>query len=266
MRNLLGRLAGRHAIFLAFSIVLLAGFEYLICVIVSTVNVSGAIEELMKFIPPFLSSLVSEQLFAGLTSRGILAFGWNHPIPQALGAAVAIVLATRAVAGEVESGVMELLLSQPFSRMSYMAAQTSFGFMSLALLSLAGVAGTTIGQEYFELGLFNSAALLKLALNYFLLQSTWFAITLVFSVFGRESGRVASAAFLLALISYFVNVIGTLWSDATFLLPYSLHAYYSPQAILVQGTLAAKSVLVLSGVLIACIGFAAWRFQRRDIP
>lgn len=266
MRNLLQRLAARHAFFLLFSLVLLGGFEFLMCALVSTVNVSGAIEELMKSVPPFMRSMVGDKFFAGLTTRGILAFGWNHPVAQALGTAVAIVLAARAFAGEIESGVMELLLSQPVSRMSYFIAQISFAMLALAVLTLAGVVGTIIGQKFFELEMFETGSLLKLGFNFFLLQSSWFGLTLVFSVFGRESGRVASAAFLLALSSYLVQAIGTLWPAAAFLLPYSLYTYYSPQAILVENTLAGKSMTILFSVFVVCIGLAAWRFQRRDIP
>lgn len=266
MLNLLRHLTARHSVFLIFSLALLGGFEYLMCAAVATVNVRGAIEELMKSVPPVVQAMVGNEFFAGLTTRGILAFGWNHPVAQALGAAVAIVLATRAVAGEIESGVMELLLSQPLSRTRYFIAQTSFAMLALATLSLVGALGTLIGQKFFRLEMFDTLSLLKLGLNFFLLQSAWFSLTLLLSVFGRESGRVASAAFLLALSSYLVQAIGTLWPAAAFLLPYSLYTYYSPQAVLVQNTLAGKSIAVLCSVVLICVGTAAWRFQRRDIP
>jgi ABC-type transport system involved in multi-copper enzyme maturation permease subunit len=266
MFNLLRRLAARHAFFLLFSLALLGGFQYFICAAVSSVNVSGVLEELMKSLPPFMRSLVGDQFFAGLTTRGILAFGWNHPIALALGTAIGIVLAARAIAGEIESGVLELLLSQPLSRMSYFLAHTTFAIFSLAVLSISGVAGTFIGQEVFGLEPFETGALLKLALNFFLLHCAWFALTMAFSVVGRESGRVSTAGFLVALVSYVVQVIGKLWPPSAFLLPYSLHSYYSPQAILVENTTQGKPLFVLFSISLICTGFAAWRFRRRDIP
>jgi hypothetical protein len=93
MLNLLRRLAARHAAFLLICSVLLGLFELLMCAIVSTMNLSGAFNELMKSAPAFLRSMIGEEFLGGLTTRGILAFGWNHPIAQALGTAVAIVLA-----------------------------------------------------------------------------------------------------------------------------------------------------------------------------
>jgi ABC-type transport system involved in multi-copper enzyme maturation permease subunit len=108
--------------------------------------------------------------------------------------------------------------------------------------------------------------LFKVALNFFLLHGVWYGITLLFSVFGREAGRVAFIGFLLALVSYFVQVIAQLWTKATFLLPCTVHTYYSPQKILVNGELKPISVIVLVGLIVVSIGIAGWRFKKRDIP
>ncbi len=266
MFNLALHIARRHALFLVVSMCLLAGFQYLLCVVVSTVNLGAAIEEITKSLPPAVQSLMSEQFFYGLSTRGILAFGWNHPIALALGAAVGIVLAARAIAGEVESGGMELLLSQPLSRSQYLVTQCLLALGVLAIVSFAGIIGTMLGQKVFRLELFGLKSLLKLTISFFLLQSSLFAFTLALSVFGRESGHVATAGFLFALISYLIHVIGRMWSKAAFLLPYSLYNYYSAQAALIDDRLAWKSIAVFVGVFFFSVGFAMWRFVRRDIP
>jgi ABC-type transport system involved in multi-copper enzyme maturation permease subunit len=264
--NLLRRLTARHALFLAVSIILLGGFEYLICALVSTVDISGAAGQIIKSLPPSLRSMLGEEFLGGLTTRGILAFGWNHPIALALGAAIAIVLATRGIAGEIENGAMELMLSQPLSRMNYFAAHVGFALLALATLSLSGWLGTAIGQHVFDLNAFAPGNLFRLVVNFFLLQSAWLGITLLLSVFGRERGRVAGAAFFLALISYLVQVIGRLWPAAAFLLPFSLYTYYSPPALLVESRPVGKSLVILFSAIAVSLGSAAWRFQRRDIP
>ena len=266
MGNLIRHLAGRHAVFLAVSGFILGGFEFLISGIVSTVNVSGALQELLKYTPPFMQTIIMEQFLGGLSSKSILAFGWNHPISLALGAAVAIVLASRAVAGEIESGVLELTLSQPISRSRYICAQILFALGSLAAVSLLGAAGTLFGERAYGLDLFPAGVLLKLAFGFFLLQAAWYGIALALSVFAREIGRVATAGFLLALTSYLISVIAKLWKHAAFLLPYSINTYFSPQSVLVDGTLEARAVLILSAVFLVSSGIAFRRFSRRDIP
>lgn len=264
--NLLRHLAARQGPFLALCGGLFALFHFLICAAVSSANVGAALETLLRSLPPSMQNLVTTQFFGGLSERGLVAFGWNHPVSQAIGTAVAIVLAARVVAGEIESGAAELLFSQPLARGTYFVTHVLFTFFSLGLLSLAGVVGTCLGQAAFEMPLFSTGALLTLALDYFLLQTAWYGIALAFSSSGHDGGRVAGIGFLLAVASFFAQAIGRLWSDAAFVLPWTLHHYFSPQTILVESGSPWRLFLVLSGVTAAGIALAAWRFHRRDLP
>ncbi len=265
MGNLLKRLLVRHRLVLAAGAGLMAGLQFLICAVVSTIDIPGILSGLLKNVPPVMQSLI-QQYLGGFSAADLLAFGWNHPIALAVGAAVAIVLAARAVAGEIENGVLELVLSQPISRPRYFAGQALFALAALAALALAGAFGTFLGQRVYALHALTVHTVLLLALNYLLLQFAWYAAALVLSVFGREAGRVAFGGFFLALVSYLVQVIAQLWPRAAFLLPYSLNAYYSPPQILARQALAARSVAMLLAVGAVGIALALWRFLRRDIP
>jgi ABC-type transport system involved in multi-copper enzyme maturation permease subunit len=263
--NLLRLLAARNALYLGASFFVMAGFQFIMCAVVGTMNISGAFEELVKTMPPLIQTMLSEQLLGGVTSRGLLAFGWNHPITQALGTAMAIVLASRAVAGEIEHGPIELLLSQPISRAEYLTAQTFFGLLSLGALTACGALGTAIGQWSFELKILGAMDVLRLGSNYFALQSAWLGITMLFSVVGREGGRVGGTVFLIAIVSYIVQVVGTLWNGAAFLLPISLHHYYTPQSI-VTGEGFSLSLGILGGITLLTLGISLRQFRRRDVP
>lgn len=265
MGNLARYLARRSWRFVAVSAAILGGFELLICAIASTIDIGGAIEQVMKSAPPILSAMIGEQ-FAGMGLRGILAFGWNHPVAHAAGAAVAIALAARAFAGEIDQGAIELLMTQPISRAGYYAAHLLFGMVSLALLTLVGVGGMLLGQQFFDVEVFAASELLELGLNFWLLQAAWFGLTLSFSSFSRESGKVASTAFFVALLCYVARAIGTVWDPAAVALPYSLYSYYSPHQILVEQTLKGTSLVVLALVAAAGASLAAWQFARRDLP
>jgi ABC-2 type transport system permease protein len=264
--NLLKRLLARHGGFLAVTAAALACFQFVLCAIVSSVDVPRILGELMKNVPPLMRTLIEQQIFGGLNSAGLLAFGWNHPIALALGAVAAISLAVRASAGEIESGAMELLLSQPISRGRYLSGQIVFAFSSLAGMSVLGAAGTFIGQKAFALDAVRPGTLLLLAANFFLLQCVWYGIILLFSVFGREAGRVAFLGFLLTLASYFLQVTGQLWVKAAFLLPFSVNNYYSPRDIIARHVIPVKSLAVLVGLAAAGLGAAAWRFHKADLP
>jgi ABC-2 type transport system permease protein len=245
---------------------LLAGFEYLLCAMVSTIDIVGAFTELTKTFPIFLRALIEQQLFGVMSNAGILAFGWNHPITLAIGTAVAIVLASQSVAGEIENGALELVVSQPISRYKYLYSNIVFALISIASISLLGACGTILGQYVFNFQAFTLLSLSILMLNFFLLNVVWYGLSLLLSVFSREAGRVATIGFLLAIISYFLNVIGQLWDKAKFLLPYSLHTYYSPKDILVEKITPTFSLILLCVLVVITINLAFLKFSKKDLP
>ena len=265
MLNVVRRLLDRYRAFLAVVMVVIAGFEVLLCAIVASVNVEAAISQIMVLAPPLLRALI-EQNVPGGTPAAVLAFGWNHPVAHALLTAVAITLAARAIAGEIENGAIELVLAQPLSRVQYLGAHVVFGLVAIAAVVAAGLAGTVIGQGYFGLASFAPGRLAKLFLGMFLLQAALYGLTLFASALGREAGRVALAGVLLAVVSFMANAIAALWDKAAFIRPWTLHGHFEPREILVQGTLAGDSVVVL--VVVAVIGIAAAfaRFHARDLP
>ncbi|HSQ79274.1 MAG TPA: ABC transporter permease [Candidatus Bathyarchaeia archaeon] len=265
MRNLLKRLARRLGLFAGVITAVLAGFEFVICAVVSTINVPALFAELAKSLPPLMKDLIV-QYIGGFGPADLLAFGWAHPVALALGAAAAIVLASRAVAGEIEAGTLELVLSHPLSRDRYFAGQVVFGLAVLVIMGAAGAAATWLGQRVYGLSVLGPGTILALAASFVLLQSAWFGVTLLLSVFGREAGRVAFGGFLAALLSYLAQVVGGMWHRAAFLLPYSLYTYDDPRVILKAGGIPVRSLLVLGGIAAVCLGTAFWRFRRRDIP
>src|SRR6185436_19784755 len=115
MPEIVRRQLERNWIFLAVAALMLGGFEFLLCAVVASVDVQGAFNQMTQFAPPIFRTMIEQNLMGG-SPAGVLAFGWNHPVVHALLSAVAITLADRAIAGEVENGAIELVLSQPLSR------------------------------------------------------------------------------------------------------------------------------------------------------
>ena len=264
MLNLMRRLLERNRGFLLAVAVVLAAFEFLLCAMVSSVDMQGAFTQMTQFAPPIVRAMIEQNLMGG-SPAGVLAFGWNHPVAHALLTAVAITLPARAIAGEIENGAIELVMAQPISRARYFGAHVLFGACALSAVLGAGLLGTAIGQQVFSLEAFGSRLAL-LFLNALLLQLAIYALTLLASAFGREGGRVALAGVLVAVVSYLVNVVATLWSKAQFAKPYSLHTYFDPRELLVQGHLPSSSFLVLAVVAAAALAAAFVHFERRDLP
>ncbi len=265
MGNIVRRQLGRNATFLLAAMVVLSAFEFLLCAMVASMDVEAAFSQVTAFAPPLLRAMI-EQNMPGGSPAAVLSFGWNHPVAHALLTAVAITLAARAIAGEVESGAIELVLAQPISRARYFGAHFLFGIGALAAVIAAGLAGTVIGQEAFSLRGFGATRLAALFANAFLLQLAIHALTLAASAFGREAGRVALFGVLVAVLSFLVNAVATIWAEAAFAKPYSLHAYFDPSRILVHGESPLSSAAVLAGVAAIASAVAYLRFVRRDLP
>jgi ABC-2 type transport system permease protein len=265
--NLLRRLFRRHWVFLTVIGLLLAGFQVLICTIVSSINIEGAIREISQSLPPFVQTLISEQFALGLSSRGLIVFAWNHPVVLALLAAPMLLLASRAIAGEIEAGTMELLLSQPLSRATYLTTQIIF-----AILVLLALAGMMLIGVYLGLSLFNLhqalpwRTFLPVAANLIVLEAAIYGVTLLLSATARESGRVVTVALLFVLISYLVQAVVRLWPAIQFLSTYTIFEYYSPQQIVMNNLTPWRNMLILLGVGLATGGLGWWKFMRRDIP
>jgi ABC-2 type transport system permease protein len=264
MRNILRRLAARHRTFLIASALVLGGFQLVICAIVGSVDLGTAFEQIRAFAPPALLPLI-EQSMVG-SPEGMLAFGWNHPITHALVTAVSISLAARAIAGEVENGAIELILAQPISRARYFTAHATFGIGAITFITLSGIIGSVIGRQLFDLSPIGIADAWHLAANLLLLQGSIYSLTLLLSAFGRENGQVALGGVLLAVVSYLIEVISSMWTKAAFLHPYALHSYFNPRRILTEGQIPPASVPVLTAFILITGAAAFVRFSRRDLP
>jgi ABC-type transport system involved in multi-copper enzyme maturation permease subunit len=247
--------------------VLLAIFPVLMSAAVTTIDVEGVMSEFRRSLPPMVQELIGEEMALTMTSRGMLLFVWNHPFVHAMLAAVMLLLASRAIVGEIESGTMELLLSQPISRPLYLVTQ--MGFALLVLLALVGMMliGVQIGLSIFKLHrMLPWRAFLPVAANLISLEIVIYGVTLLLSSTARESGRVVNVALLFVLISYLLQAVARLWPVIQFMLNYTIFEYYSPQRIVLNDVAPWRNMMVLLAVGLVAGGIGWVKFMRRDIP
>jgi ABC-2 type transport system permease protein len=264
--NVLRRAAGRYAVFLLVTTVVVAAFQLIIPAVISTLDMENVIGNVLAMLPPGIGAALGDQVFGGLSTVGLLGFGWNHPIAHAAGTALAVVLAARAVAGEIENGTLELVLAQPISRAAYLGSQVAFGVLALTVLCAAGTLATFWGTRAFGIEGIAVSGIVRVAASFLLLLLALYAVTLLASAFLREGGRALGIGFLVAVTSFLVHTVALLWTKAAFLKPYTLHAYYLPRDVLTSGRFAPLSLAVLGGCTVVCIGGAFWHFARRNVP
>jgi ABC-2 type transport system permease protein len=213
-------------------------------------------------IPPQFAQFGGGDIFS-LT--GSVALGFVHPIAVGLNLVFAVGFCAAAVAGERQRGTLEILLSRPLSRRStYLTlglAATLFIGVTIAGLLCGAMIGSAMTGRLDELGVAN---LPLLWLNGFLLFGAFGAIALAMSVSFDRLSPALGISLAIVLISYFLEVLGSLWPDAKGLQAYSLFHYLDPKAVL-AGLPNLRDFAVLAVVMGIAIVAALVIFPRRDL-
>jgi hypothetical protein len=227
-----------------------------------------AFKEQIQFIVG--SGVIPQQLtqFGGgdlFTLQGTIALGFIHPIAVAMTLVFALGFAVAAVAGERQRGTLEVLLARPLSRRRLYLTLLGATILFVAVAMAAQVVGICIGATLAgALGELRADRLGMMWLNGVLVFAAFGSVSLAASVsFDRLSPALAlSLAFV--LVSYFLEILGSLWIDARGLQPYSLFHYLDPKGAL-NGSMTAGDWLVPFGVLAAAFIVAMVVFPRRDL-
>jgi ABC-2 type transport system permease protein len=193
-----------------------------------------------------------------------LAMGMLHPVVLVLGLIWGVGRAAGAVAGEIDRGTMELLLSQPIPRNRLILAHFFVDLIVLPIICLSFFAGTQFGlalvgpfvPDYTAFqtldgpfaqrvrgmipanpdplpvsglgelpGLGNTAALI-FAIS---------GLTIALSAAGRSRWKVTGYAVLTVVVMFVANTIGQLWEPVRYLRPLTLFFYYQPQRVMLDG-------------------------------
>jgi ABC-2 type transport system permease protein len=196
---------------------------------------------------------------------GSIALGFVHPIALILVSVFAVGFTSAAVAGEREHGTLEILLSRPVSRRRLYATLLFAALVFIALAVTAFLAGALASSAAFNVvGEIELARMPLVWLSGFLMFSSFASIGLAMSVSFDRLGPAIGVTIAILLVSYFLEIIGSLWPDAAFLQPYSLFHYLQTKPIL-EGDADPFGFALLGVVGLVGIGWALILFPRRDL-
>lgn len=256
-----------HLSFLIFAFILVGIFQLLMITLVVETDMLNIAKIFFSRFPPQIQQFLGEELLAQFSINGAVAFGYNHPIVLIFLAVIAITLPARHIAGEIEGGSLELLLSLPIKRFRLAFSLWVLSVFSLLVLIMGGWLGTLIGlMIYPQISDLPLSVIFWIGLNLWLLMLTINAYTFLFASFSREAGKVTQRAAGLTLFFYFLGYTVKLWDKASFLKPVTIFTYYQPQALAMNPNLWVKNCLILA-VLIAILMIISFiQINRRDIP
>ena len=149
-----------HRGYVVFSMIIISFLQYLIVELMTTIDTDIFYENILKQLPERLQMLISDSFITRLSVEGAVAFGFNHPLVLTLLFLLAISLPARHIAGDIENGTMEMLLSHPVKRHHLLTSLWATGSLLLLVIICAGGIGSTIALA--KAGQLTGAIMLKM--------------------------------------------------------------------------------------------------------
>lgn len=193
--------------------------------------------------------------------------GQEHPL--FLGAAALFLVGggVRAIAGELEGGTLELVLTRPVSRTRYLLSWIAVLVPGAAAIALAYSIGCIAAWLLFQPtgGQLDSWNMLESAAYTMLLLTTIAGVSLLASSLSSERGRALSWAIGLVIGSYAWNFLLSLVDGLRPLARLSPWWYYAPGAMIERGEVPWLHAALLLAITLVTGGLAVAIFSRRDL-
>jgi hypothetical protein len=241
-------------------------FQIIVCGIVHDNERVKAFLQYIDLLPGFVKTMMGGDALQLGNIAGLISIGYQEPFILILYMLFAVGVPTALLAGEVQNGHMELILSRPTTKTHvYICA----GFVTIAgmcALLLVMFLGTVVATNLYS---FNQEVPLysffKLAINGGFLAGTAVGIALLAAAsFSRGTAISLTVAFL--VINYFISIVSEWWPIMKSLTPFTIFYYVDAGKILGQSTwpLYDMTVLITIFAVSTLLGGIIW--SRRDLP
>ena len=256
-----------HRSFLLFSIIIISLFQFLILKLVTTFDQSSMIMYFLEKLPENMRAMFGEDLISMLTFKGTAAFGLNHPLVLVILAIGAITTPSRHIAGEVEGGTLELVLSFPISRIKLLLNLFISSLVFLFLIIFCAVCSSLLSIYIFhQLTVALFYKMLQIGCNLWLLFVFIMSLTMLLSSFGKEGGKVGIRVAGITLVFYLLHYLSSLWDAIKFTKHFNIFTYYQPEDLMTGQRSFLLHFIVLSSLTLLCLLVSLYQFNRRDIP
>ena len=213
-------------------------------------------------IPEELLNLGSGSLF---TLPGAITTGFQHPLVLAFLGIFAVGTTTGAIAGERERGTLEVLLARPLSRRGLYVTVAAAVVLLLAIELVAILGGQAVGIVVQNLtGEIDLGALPLVFANGLLLWCAFAAFGLAASVSFDRHGPALGITLAFLLVNYFLEILGSLWTDVAWSQDYSLFHHFQPTELL-TGKADPIDFAILGAAVVVPVVYALVVFPRRDL-
>ncbi len=224
---------------------------------------AAAIEDYMKIFPK--EFMAAFGMTGSLANPGVFfttyvgSFLW--PIVAAM---AAIILATRPVAADVESGWTELALGTPLTRVQSLVAAILCQALVLAVLAVVTVAGVLMAGVVVGAG-FDAGRFLTAAVILWLFGCAVAGVASLVGALTLSRGTAAGVAAGALIAMYLLNVVAVVQVDLAWLADFGAFKYVMTTDLIDAGVVPWTSVAVFAVVAIGGWVGSVVIFRRRDL-
>jgi len=223
--------------------------------------------DFLQRMPGFIKEAVGGEILDISSITGFIAITYQHPLVLALYMVFAVCVPTGLLAGHVQDGNMELILSRSVTKNQVYICACILTLVGMLALVIAMFLGTVVGinvcsfDQEISLWPFFRAAIVG-----GLLSATAAGVSLLAAATFRNRGRAVGIAMAFFIINYFIDLIAGWWPRAKFLGPCSIFYYVDNKEILVGTGWPIGDMTVLASVLIVTVIAGGIIWNRRDLP
>lgn len=176
----------------------------------------------------------------------------------------AVSFAGYAIAGDIDKGTIEMVLSQPISRVKLFISRYLAGAIGLTFFSVVSAFAPIIWAELHGID-YDIKKFAVLAVGCVIFALAVYGFAMLISSLVSDKGKVGMITGGTIALMYVLNIISGLEENLKNLEYASFFHYYRGETLLGKGEFVEWSVLALGGFAVVTFLLALWRFSKRDI-
>lgn len=240
-----------------------AVFFYLLLLSSSSFVTDMSIEGFLRDPPRAIQALMGGS-FDFVRPSGWVATGMTHPLTLSMFTASALMISSGAVATEVERGTIDLVLTRPIRRTSFLAGKAAASILAVTFVEAMGLVSALVARVTIDR--VDQVTIAELARAFFgswVLFTGFAMVAVLVSAQSSLRGRAMGLSVGIVILSFFVNFMALLIDELYGLRFLSPFHYFRAVEVMAGDALSSLWVLVALGVAAAVTALIT--FSNRDI-
>jgi ABC-2 type transport system permease protein len=237
-----------------------------ICGIVHDNERVKAMLQYIDLLPSFIKAFIGGDALQYGNIAGLIAIGYQEPLVLLLYMLFAVGVPTALLAGEVQRGTMELILSRQTTKTHVYICAGLITVIGMYALVVVMFLGTVVSINLYD---FDQQVPLycffKLAVNGGILASAVGGIALLAAACFRR-GMAVSLTVAYLVVNYFIMIITQWWPRMKWLDPVTIFNYVDGRKIFVESVWPVGDMCVLISLLVVSTVLGGVVWWRRDLP